>query len=368
MFPQKILATVAITCFAMSSSLAFALPVTANSQDTSKFKVRVFKSSSYGFNVPVGVAIDKNGDAWITNQGGNSLTKIYANMPRISRVFQGPEYNFGGPGHPTVDAAGNIWVSNSNNSVTKIPAEYPHHPVSYSSAEFKFNSPAGIAVDAKGDAWVVNQGAAGMKHFHVTKIPVNYPQTPPIIYEGSKFLLNSELYAVAIDKEGNAWVTSGYKKAVIKIPANYPQEQPVSYSTPVRFPVAITIDIKGNVWIVGELGANDDSNMVVKLPADNPSKPVIFSDEKYKFYDPNAIAADDKGNIWVANGRWGSAVQRGNSVTKIPANDPENPIVYEGPRFQFNYPTGIAVDKKGNVWVTNAMGNSVTELVGVARK
>jgi len=361
---KKTLVTAAITCIAINN-LAFASYVASNSQnvsDSPQERVQIFEGSQYGFHYPTGIAIDANGDAWVTNEG-NRITKIPAADPLHPSVYSGPEYNFSRPGHPTLDAARNLWVSNTNNTVTKIPIDTPIYPTSYHGSEFNFNYPGGIAVDAKGDAWVVNQGANGFKHFHVTKIPANYPQTAPIIYEGSKFLLNSELYDVTTDVNGNAWVTSGYGKAVIKIPANYPKEKPVSYPIPVRFPVAITIDTKGNVWIVGELGASDDSNMVVKLPADNPKKPVVFSDEKYKFYDPNAITSDAEGNIWVANGRTSSATGRGNSVTKIPADHPENPIVYDDPRFKFNYPVGIAVDKKGNVWIANAMGNSVTNII-----
>ncbi len=41
--------------------------------------------------------------------------------------------------------------------------------------------------------------------------------------------------------------------------------------------------------------------------------------------------------------------------------------IYSGTSYRFNYPTGIAVDGSGNVWVTNdSSKGSVTELKGVA--
>ncbi len=74
------------------------------------------------------------------------------------------------------------------------------------------------------------------------------------------------------------------------------------------------------------------------------------------FNNPNGIAIDSSGNVWVTN--WGN-----NAVEKIPATG-GNGVTYTA---GFNNPEGIAIDASGNVWVANDGNNTVEKLEGIAK-
>ena len=72
-----------------------------------------------GINIPVSIAIDSSGNAWIANRGGNSVTELSSAGTAIA-----PAYTVGGLNAPSaisIDGLGNAWVSNAgNSSVTEL--------------------------------------------------------------------------------------------------------------------------------------------------------------------------------------------------------------------------------------------------------
>ncbi|MBI3605203.1 MAG: hypothetical protein HY202_04150 [Nitrospirae bacterium] len=74
--------------------------------------------------------------------------------------------------------------------------------------------------------------------------------------------------------------------------------------------------------------------------------------------NPEGIAVDSAGNIWVTH--YGN-----NSVSKLDSSgkplSPSGGFIVNGLKLPF----GIAIDSAGNVWVANE-GNRITELIGAA--
>jgi streptogramin lyase len=118
-------------------------------------------------------------------------------------------------------------------------------------------------------------------------------------------------------------------------------------------PEGIAVDAKGNVWMT-----NYGGNSVTQLdPAGKPLSPSTGYTGG-GLNKPMGIAVDYAGNVWVAN--YGN-----NSVTQLdPAGKPLSPSTgYTGRGVKL--PFSLTVDTSGNVWVANE-GNSVTELIGAA--
>jgi hypothetical protein len=119
-------------------------------------------------------------------------------------------------------------------------------------------------------------------------------------------------------------------------------------------PSGIATDTGGNVWV-----ANLGSNSVTELDAfgATTTDPTGFLSGAtgYKMGSlsaPTAIALDQSGNAWVANGN--------NTVTEIGANGATGTLFNGG---GINLPSGIAVDSSSNVWVANSGGgSSVTKI------
>lgn len=120
-------------------------------------------------------------------------------------------------------------------------------------------------------------------------------------------------------------------------------------------PNGVALDGTGNVWVANN-GATGGGS-VTEVPAATPSQPVVFADTSTDtpFDGPVGLAADASGNVWVAN--------NGGSpgwVTEIPASGARTPVVYANSSV-YGQPYDVAVDGSGNVWVSDN-ANAVIEL------
>jgi streptogramin lyase len=106
-------------------------------------------------------------------------------------------------------------------------------------------------------------------------------------------------------------------------------------------PNGIAVDQSGNVWVV-----NAGSNNVTKLSSAGDTLGTYSVGTS-----PQYVAVDQSGNVWVVNN--GS-----NNVTKLSSAGATlgTYSVGSGPQYD------VAVDQSGNVWVVNAGSNNVTKL------
>ena len=130
----------------------------------------------------------------------------------------------------------------------------------------------------------------------------------------------------------------------------------------------LAIDALGNVWLTNcgsPCTSSGNHGSVTKL---NPSGGLIgnFAAQSANFYEPFGPAIDTVGNVWVANnagGPTGNSVTELNSSGGVVGNFNNNNVSGAN----FNGPQGLAIDARGDVWVTNCgngcfAGDSVTEL------
>ncbi|HKN01738.1 MAG TPA: NHL repeat-containing protein [Candidatus Binataceae bacterium] len=116
-------------------------------------------------------------------------------------------------------------------------------------------------------------------------------------------------------------------------------------------PQGVAIDAAGNVWVTN-LGGNSVTELTssggLAGNFNNSNTPGA------NFNAPYGVAIDAAGNVWVTN-------RNGNSVTELTSSGTlAGNFAPSGA--SFNVPQGVAIDAAGNVWVTNYNGNSVTEL------
>ena len=153
----------------------------------------------------------------------------------------------------------------------------------------------------------------------------------------------------------NVWVASdgGF---VAELPAS-DRAAPATFSVPaLTAPRSIAIDGSGNVWIangapgastVFELcGTNSSSCPGGLKTGDLISPEAGFSEGGTPL--SVSLAIDQKSNVWVANFTDSNPL---GSVTELPAGLPTTPNKITGADLVF--PTSIAVDGVGNIWITN---------------
>jgi len=222
-----------------------------------------------------------------------------------------------------VDGAGNVYVAdNGNNAIKKIPAG-GGAPVIIGSG---FINPYGVAVDAGGNVYVADSGNSLIK-----EIPVG---GGAIITLGSGF---ADPFAIAVDAAGNVFVADYGNNAVKEIQAS--GGGVVTLGGGFAHPSGVAVDAMGNVY-VGDYG----NNAVKMIPAGDGAPVTLGAG----INNPWGVAVDASGNVFVGELLSGY-------VKEIPAGQVTPVIIGLGGAV-----TGVATDRKGDVYLSN-IGNTTVE-------
>ncbi len=271
------------------------------------------------------------GGLWVASFGGFSaigeytsaqLARPQTDLPAASVLSQGA---FGA----TFDGAGNLWVPVfSMNAVVEFTAiqlksngsmSGPVEPaVTLLSNAGSLNSPAAIAFDANGNLWVTNvaMGANTVVEFSASQILTDGSPAP----------------AVTIGSAGGS----------------------------LDQPFGIAFDAGGNLWI----GNDDGQSTVVEFtPAQlaasgTPAPAVTVTPTPAVFLEPQGLAFDAHGNLWITSGFTNTIVELSSSQLAS-TSSPMPQVVLSATDSSLDDPAGIAFDASGNLWVSNFKGNAL---------
>jgi DNA-binding beta-propeller fold protein YncE len=162
------------------------------------------------------MAVDQDGNVWVTNEGGNSVSRIDPNVDPLCPDPQIPVTTSGPPARPqgvAVDSRGNLWVADTNGdriSLLRAPSyDSPEIFTGGGSVAGSF----GIAVDGADNVWVPN--FFGQSLVNLCGVPEKCPaglttgdaiSSLPTGYGGGGGL--QRLTSVVIDQAGNVWVAN----------------------------------------------------------------------------------------------------------------------------------------------------------------
>jgi len=279
---------------------------------TGNWQVLVAHSAVPEMSSPSGVAIDGDGNLYISDFEGDFVEKVSAGGQPIARFGQkgnGPG-QFAGPTNLTVDSQGNLYVADTNNQRIQKLSRDGQAVAQFGSggdAPGQFWLPSGVAVDEQGRLYVADRG----NH----RIQVLAPDGKPLAQWGTRGPAPGQFWApsdVALDRNGEVYVADSSNQ---RIQVLSPSGSPVAVwgwegTDPGTFelPANLAVDAAGNVYV-----SDSRNNRVQKLASDGHPLAVfgvvvgqgtpLPVPEPGIFNGPGGMAVDRSGALYVADTR-----------------------------------------------------------------
>ncbi len=226
---------------------------------------------------PGGVAVDKAGTVYVTNQG------IFGRVATLTKGSKTPTVQpFTGLYEPqgiAVDSNGTMYVSDFNNRVVALAAGSNNQVVLPFTG---LNYPEGVAVDAQGAVYVADRG-----NNRVVKLAAGSNNQTVLPFNGLK---NPD--GVAVDSAGNVYVTDTDNNRVVRLDAGSNQQTELPFPG-ITAPWGIAVDNAGDVYVT-----EHDNDQVVKL-ATNGIAPTTLPFNGLN--TPLSVATDKNGNVYVGD-------------------------------------------------------------------
>jgi serine/threonine protein kinase, bacterial len=222
-----------------------------------------------------------------------------------------------------------------------------------------FDFPIGIALDSDGNIYVTSVHGAAANSVEVFSARSNGNVSPTAVIQGSATELNYPM-GVALDGNNNIYV-SNYDGApwVTVYTAGSTGNVAPTRTFPSQYVSGvegIALDAKANIYVTS-FGGPSTLGVVTVWPAgaNGYAAPImVINGPATGLTFPVGITLDAKGNIYVANQPFNRKQKPSVLVFSAGSNGDASPMrVITGAATQLNTPVGIALDAKENVYVGN---------------
>jgi DNA-binding beta-propeller fold protein YncE/class 3 adenylate cyclase/predicted Ser/Thr protein kinase len=301
---------------------------------------------------PSALAVDEQGNVYVADVVSSRILKFSATgQPLAQWGPRLPGPRLAGPSGTAVDASGNIYVTDTgNNRLEKLsPAG---ELLAVWGGNGRFNAPYGVAVDTHGAVYVTESlgnrldkiSPAGTLQWRHDRAGAEPLSVPS---------------GVAVDARGRVYVadTGNSRIAVFSASGRYLTDWGSAGSGPqLQEPSGVAVARDGTVYV-----ADSHNNRILQfspagryLNQQRGAGPGAGGTQAGQFYDPKGMAVDPRGNIYVSD--------TGNNRIQQLARDGRVLAVVSPHGIgmgQFNGPSGIAVDRHGNAYVADTGNNRV---------
>jgi len=292
------------------------IPSPAKTELTYNF-VCIWPETHWRFNHPSGIAIDTQGNIYVSDTENHCIQKFTASGAFIAKWgnMGTEDGQFSYPSAIAIDTQGNIYVADgANHRIQKFTASgsFITKWGSHGTGDGQFSGPSGIAVDSQGNIYVAD----------------NYNNRVQKFTASGAFIAKWGSYGTGDGQFSGA--------------------------------SDIAVDSQGNVYVLDR-----DNRRIKKFTSSGYfiAKWGCYGTEDEEFIFPSGIAVDSQGNVYVADERT-HRVQKftasGSFIAKWGSYGTENG--------QFKYPAGMAIDSQGNVYVADSGNNRIQKFTSSQRE
>lgn len=358
------------------------------------------------FSGPQGLTVDSSGNLYVVDTGNGTIRKITSSG--VVTTFAGSAGNYGAtngiganalfyaPQGITIDLFGCVYVADTgNHTIRKITSDGTVTTLAglagnYGSADSvnssaSFWNPQGITSDATGNLYIADTGNNTIRTITPGGSVTTFAGLPSI---GSADGLSSDArfrfpQAVAVDAATNVYVADTANQTIRKIsPSGLVCTLAGSIGHPGSVnnigtnalfsgPQGITVDGVGNIYVADTLNhiirrITPDGAATTFAGSAGVSGTANGTNTDAQFYAPQGLAVDGTGNVFVAD-TFNNLIRKitpGGAVTTLAGNF-ENFGSSDGTNSnaRFYWPSGVAVDNAGNVFVADYMNHTIRELI-----
>jgi sugar lactone lactonase YvrE len=304
----------------------------------------------------------------------------------------GPAASLGAPTGVAVDVPGNVYVADQyNNKIRKItPAGVVTTLAGSGSpgaadgegAAASFNWPAGVAVDGSGNVYVADQNNNKIRKITPAGVVstfagsgaqghINGPGTVASFTSPSGLALDASGYLYVADAGSYMIRKITPAGAVTTLAGNIygGSADGAGGAASFNYPTGVATDALGNVYV-----ADRFNNKIRKITAAGVVTTVAGSGLQgaadgagaaASFFYPTGVAIDASGNIYVTD-MYNNNIRKitpAGVVTTLAGSSTYGAADGAGTSASFNYPEGLAVDASGKVYVADTFNNKVREII-----
>lgn len=366
------------------------------------------------FNLPSGIAVDSQENVYVADYGNHSIRQLIpeaagqwsvsslAGLSGVSGDADGQAIvaRFHNPTGIAVDSLGAIYVGDSSNHLVRsvspqgVVTSLAGPAGSFGSQDALFpdsrmNGPRGVAVDSSGDVFAADSANNTIRELTPDGALTTIAGLPG--FAGSTDGLGgdarfSQPAGIAVDVKGNVYVADFQNSTIRELSADSGSglwlSQTIAGSAgaagyangggaAAKFngPCALAVDGGGNIYVA------DYSNQVVRLIAPtglvstfagNPGRAGYLDGSNAFFNFPSGLALDDSGNLFVADSQ-NQLIRRitpnGMVSTVAGAYFRSGSADGNGTAALFNNPQGLVFDQAGNLFVADTGNNAIREIL-----
>jgi uncharacterized delta-60 repeat protein len=239
------------------------------------------------------------------------------------------------------------------------------------------NRLSGLALDSIGNVYICGGIPNLSIPYDFDFITIKYNPDGEMLWDtryGGLDSLYTEAASIAVDAEGNAYVTgwsedtdTRFRYATVKYNSLGQEQWAAIYANPDGYsnlPCCLGLDADRNVYVTGLVTFYDETSNYQTLKYDdnggflwmrefNPDAPATMIPSR-----PSAMAVDSSGNAYITGNAFGYMRENYASVKYNTNGEEQWSAFYDGLPSTFNNATDITFDAQGNAYVTGSSVDS----------